>query len=122
MARLLEESLSMGDLPHYVSGDSREEQNRRWKEYTDRLDVLQEISDNLPAGEIKGGILAFGVADGSALYLVVKERPLTLQHIDFLDGYRVHYALIKGLNRANIEYELINANRRINKLWEEARE
>ncbi len=114
MAKLLDESLNLGDLPHYVSGDSKEEQNRRWKAYTDKLDALQKISDALPEGEIKGGLLSFGVADGQAHYLVVKERPLTLQHIDFLDGYRVHDALIKGLDRADIEIEL-NATRRRNK-------
>ncbi len=118
MARLLEESLSLGDPPHYIYGDSRENQRRRWGEYTAKLDALQEISDNLPEGEIKGGILSFGVADGSALYLVVKVRPLTLQHIDFLDGYRVHYALIKGLDRADIERQL-GSQRRLNELFAE---
>ena len=111
MAKLLEESLSLGDLPLYNSGDSREEQNQRWKEYTDKLDALQATSDALPKGKIIGGLLSFGVADGSAIYLVVKERPLTLQHVDFLDGYRVHYALIKGLDRADVAWE-ISAHRK----------
>lgn len=118
MARLMEESLSFGDYPAYVYGEPREERERRMREYDAPLNKLQKISDNLPEGKIKGGLLSFGVADGSALYLVVKERPLTLQHIDFLDGYRVHHALIKGLDRADIEAQL-SADRRINKLFAE---
>ncbi len=120
MARLLEESLSLGRLPRLRTGENKEERNRKWKEYESKMDALQEISDNLPAGEIKGGVLSFGVADGAAYYLVVKVRPLTLQHIDYIDGYHVHYALIKGLDRSDIEYELAS-RRKLDKLFARVR-
>jgi len=58
---------------------------------------LEEISEKLPDGEIVGGVLRFGVADGYAMYLVSNDKPLTLRHIDWLDGYRIADAHIRGL-------------------------
>ncbi len=58
---------------------------------------LEEISAKLPDGEIVGGILRFGVCDGYAMYLVSSDKPLTLRHIDWLDGYRIDDAYIRGI-------------------------
>ncbi|MHA2063249.1 MAG: hypothetical protein ACXABY_02590 [Candidatus Thorarchaeota archaeon] len=81
-----------------------------------KMEELQEISDNLPKGEIKGGLISFGVADGSAIYIVVKTKPLTLQHVPFCDGYSVHPALIRGLNKADI-LDHLDRERRLKEIF-----
>jgi hypothetical protein len=47
-------------------------------------------------------IMSFPIADGKAFYKVIKERPLTLQHIPFGDAYEVYPALIKGLDAEDL--------------------
>ena len=47
--------------------------------------------------------IGFGVADGYAWYLVKSRKPLVLQHIDYLDGYAVSAATIRGLRAQDIE-------------------
>lgn len=57
-------------------------------------------------------IMSFPIADGKAMYKVVKEQPLTLQHIPFGDAYEVHPALIKGL-----DYRDLEAHREMEAMW-----
>lgn len=85
-------------------------------EHARALDRLQEISDNLPDGEIVGAVISFPVADGKAFYRVVKEKPLTLQHINYLDGYGVPIYLIRGLRKKDI-LELLRRKRALDKLF-----
>lgn len=111
MAKLLEKSYQLPALDFsgpYVPFDQTE--------HGKAMNELQERSDSLPEGEIVDGIVSFGVADGGAYYLVVKEKPLTLQHIDFLDGYRAHPALIRGLTRDDICFSL-DGRRRMKALF-----
>jgi hypothetical protein len=51
-------------------------------------------------------VVQFGVADGYASYLVVSRKPLTLQHIAYMDGYQIPYAHIRGLRLADVEFML----------------
>lgn len=102
MARLLEQSYELPALDFRIRGPWNEDTQPAMQ----KMKELQDKSDALPEGEIKGAIIGFGVADGSALYLVVKEKPLTLQHIDYLDGYHVHPAMIRGLRKEDILHQL----------------
>lgn len=52
--------------------------------------------------EAKHQVVRFPVADGYALYAVVKERPLTLRHVPFMDGYEADPATIRGLRIADV--------------------
>lgn len=47
-------------------------------------------------------IVRFPWADGYALYAVVKENPLTLQHIKVGDGYQVPAFYIRGFSKADL--------------------
>jgi hypothetical protein len=47
-------------------------------------------------------ILAFGVADGHALYGVYSYKPLQLFHIPYGDAYHVDPALIRGLTARDV--------------------
>ena len=73
----------------------------------DAIDRLCDNSLALKQDEVIGGLLRFPVADGYAYYLVVKDNPLTLQWVDFLDGYQVETALIRGLRRTDIVRKLV---------------
>jgi len=77
-----------------------------WKEYFEKsdeiLDELQEVSNNLPEGEIVGKLIHFPVADGSAMYLVTKEKPLQLKHVPYSDAWHADHILIRGLRKADI--------------------
>jgi hypothetical protein len=70
------------------------------------LQRLQQRSDKLAKGKVVGALLDWSVADGKALYLVVKEKPLTLQHIPYGDGYRVAPETIRGLRRQDVLHQL----------------
>jgi hypothetical protein len=56
-----------------------------------------------PDTQVLGGIVKFHVGDGYAMYVVIKEKPLTLQLLPFGDAYQADPALIRGLRRVDIE-------------------
>lgn len=70
------------------------------------LDNLQAISDRLPDGEYRGAVLSFPIGDGSALYLVQKTEPLTLQHIPYGDGYCIPGAHVRGLDLDDVKAQV----------------
>ena len=51
----------------------------------------------------KHEMFSTGVADGYAWYIVVKRKPLTLQHVDYMDGWHAPAALIRGLRLSDID-------------------
>lgn len=56
-----------------------------------------------PYGDILNSIIMFPVADGYAIYQVVKTSPrITLASVLYSDGYTVHDALIRGLKKDEI--------------------
>lgn len=74
--------------------------------YLDRTDkLLKELLDkgtSLPDDQYEGTILSFPVADGKAMYLVQKTRPLTLQHIPAGDAWEIPAAHLRGLNMDDV--------------------
>lgn len=110
MAQLLNKSYELPALDFKSSIPWREQPHDQ------KMQELQGISDNLPKGEIVGGIISFSVADGGAYYLVTKAKPLLLQHIDYGDGYRVQYPMIRGLRRADVE-DMLDRTHRLNELF-----
>jgi len=50
----------------------------------------------------QGNIMRFQVADGYALYEVLKEQPLTIRHIPYSDAYEAHPALLRGLEYSDL--------------------
>lgn len=61
-------------------------------------------------------IISFSVADGHAHYFVQSLSPLVLRWINYLDGYQIPYAYIRGLRRADVE-QMIHAKIAFEKLW-----
>lgn len=88
-------------VPVPSTGDWRleSEQEDIWLE--EQLAVTRNLDVEL--GEITGAILRWQRADGYAWYLVINDEPLTLQHVDLFDGYTVEPALIRGLDRSDVE-------------------
>lgn len=80
-------------------------------EYHQRVDAWVEdqkaLYRKLSKGDLVGESVRFQVADGYAHYLIVKERPFTLVHLDALDGYHANAATIRGYRlqdaRADVE-------------------
>lgn len=68
----------------------------------DALNELREKSDALPEGEIVGHLMSFGVADGSANYVVVKESPLTLAWAPIPDNYQIPAAHLRGITKRDV--------------------
>lgn len=100
-------SLSLGynnDSPHFVAFQRLEDESKS----------VDPDSDDLT-----GALVKFQVADGYAHYRVSKHRPLTLQHVDFLDGYSVHPAMIRGLSVSDIRDQL-RYDRRLSKLFSQS--
>jgi hypothetical protein len=84
-------------------------------EHEKAFNRLMAVSDALPEGEIKGAVLQFQVADNYAYYVVTKARPLTVKHIDWLDGYQIPAAHLRGLNKQDVLEQLAWRKR-----WSEA--
>lgn len=70
---------------------------------------LMEKSNSLAENEVVGALLSFPVADGSALYLVTKASPLTLQHVPLWDAYQIPAAHISGLRLAHVHSQVNQA-------------
>lgn len=75
-----------------------------FKKQIAELDRLQERSDALAPGQLEGLLFSHPVADGKAYYLVTKAEPLELQHVDFLDGYALPAAHIRGLEKEDLTH------------------
>lgn len=52
--------------------------------------------------KIVGKTIAFGVADGRAEYMVYRTKPLSLIHLDYLDGYNADPILLRGLRVSDV--------------------
>lgn len=107
MARLMTKSYKLLDNP------PEDAYKRADAEYDAVLKLLSQ--DLPPAGRILGTVLRFSVADGYAVYIVVKEKPLTLQYIPFGDCYTIPAAYIRGLTREDI-VDMIEGERAWRKL------
>ena len=77
---------------------------------------LQKKSDELPRGQVVGGIYSYPVADGHAHYLVIKDKPLTLAHIPYSDAWELPDAHIRGLQRQDVLQHLEH-QKKMNKLF-----
>lgn len=66
------------------------------------LEFLKKQTEDLPEGAVKGAVMDFPVADGHAHYLVVEEAPLTVQHLNFWDGYSIPAAYVRGLEKEDV--------------------
>lgn len=75
-----------------LDGEGWEDHHRRQER------LLEEVRG-------RGTVLQFPVADGYAMYLVVSEKPLTLQHVPFCDGYQVSAATIRGVTMREVEQQ-----------------
>lgn len=51
---------------------------------------------------VVGKTIAFGVADGRAEYMVYRTKPLSLIHLDYVDGYHADPILLRGLRVADV--------------------
>ena len=67
------------------------------------LKALIKCSKTLPKGEVVGAVIAFGVADGAAYYIVTKANPLTVAHIPYGDNYHVNGLMIRGLRKSDVK-------------------
>lgn len=86
MAKLLPDSIQVHPED---STFERQELEQVWKNFTSEHEYV-----------------SFGVADGQAVYAIVSWRPFVLQHVDWLDGYQAHPALIRGLRAKDAKEQI----------------
>lgn len=89
--------------PHVAGVDDSQ---TRWDAEQVKMNDLSKVSDALPPGEIVGAVLQFQIADGYAIYVVTKAKPLTLTHVNFLDGYAIPHAHVRGITKADVLSQL----------------
>lgn len=85
------------------------------------LDAAAHASRAMAQGELVGEILRWQRADGYALYMIVKQKPLTLAHIELGDAYSIEAPLIRGLNLADVR-EMVGRERALKELFEKKQE
>ena len=91
------------------------------KEEEAELARLEEAADKLPQEVLIGCLVNFPVADGQATYLVKKEIPLILQHLDFFDGYGLPSAHIRGIRLDDVR-RLVKGQRGLKSIFSVSRE
>lgn len=92
MAKLEKDSLR-------ISFTGREEENAT---FAKMRATSAAINYRNPNADLTGAILEFPAADGYATYVVTKNSPLTLQHIQYCDGYTIPAAHVRGLERSDV--------------------
>jgi hypothetical protein len=70
--------------------------------YERDFESYRKMADEALNAIPKGKLISFPVADGYAYYFVVSLSPLVLQHIDYMDGYEISPAYIRGLRKSDI--------------------
>ena len=81
-----------------------QKENEEILDYYKRQDkLLANLESKAVKGVVVNSVLQFQIADGYALYLVVKEKPLTLDHIPYGDSYEIDDAHIRGLNLSDVK-------------------
>jgi hypothetical protein len=106
VARLAKDSIA---IPFdYSEGWQQREQ--------DALDAAAKSARSKAEGEFVGEILRWQRADGYAVYMVVKQKPLTLAHVGVGDAYSIEPALIRGLNLADVR-EMVIRERKIREMF-----
>jgi len=98
MAQLTEKSLR----PDFTFDDFKSDVDAWCKAEDKWLEELPKKVRKEGKGDAVGTIMRWGVADGSALYIVVKQKPLTLSHIEIGDAYRVPYMMIRGCRLTDV--------------------
>lgn len=81
----------------------------------EQLAELARQTEELPEGKVVGALLSFQTADSYAYYVVTSANPLTVQHADFIDGWSIPAAHVRGLNKADV-LEQINRTKAIARL------
>ena len=100
MAQLAEKSY---EVPEFTRSEN-------WKKISNEQEklLMKLMKESKKATEKNpvGFVMKFPVADGLALYRVVKAKPLTLQHIPISDAYQIPSAHLRGLNMADVKQQL----------------
>lgn len=68
----------------------------------EQLEQLSARSRVLPSCKIIGGVVRFAVADSYAIYLITREKPLTLCQLPIGSGWHIPDAHMRGLNKEDI--------------------
>lgn len=76
------------------------------------LNEMIKKSNELPDGEIVGGILTFPMADGQAFYRVKSDIPLILEHIPYGDCWHASEVTIRGITTDYIKDTLAKSRKR----------
>ena len=66
------------------------------------LEKVKEGYRKLAKGDLVGEEVRFPIADGYARYMVTKQRPLTVVHLEVGDAWQAHGPTIRGLNLADV--------------------
>lgn len=89
MAKIYTPPRVVGPPPEWDFSDSYEEDQRKEKEWTDKLAAWCRTQNS---GEFVGEIIREPVADGYAEYMVLSMKPLKLIHLPTGDAYQSRWA------------------------------
>lgn len=113
MARLAGYSLApiSAMMPSWDDVEARLKAEREWydreigagdKKALERLEAAGDDREKLASLDLCGLALRWQRGDGYAIYVVTKNRPLTLTHVDYGDAWKVEAPLIRGLSRDDV--------------------
>jgi hypothetical protein len=67
-----------------------------------QLDAAAEEAKRVSPGGLVGETVRWPRADGYAVYMIVRQEPLMLAHVNICDGYSIESALIRGLTLTDV--------------------
>ena len=103
MAKLLDHSIGLVDI------DYSKPLKEVFKEEEQVLEVAREYWRKENKGDLVGEAIQWPRGDGAAMYMVVKQKPLTLAHVAIGDAWQVEPALIRGTTLADVRQMVKNS-------------
>jgi hypothetical protein len=72
------------------------------KQYDATLKAAADTARAKHPGDMVGETISWQIADGYATYMVVKQKPLMVAHVNSGDGYQVDPIMIRGLRVSDV--------------------
>lgn len=80
--------------------------NAYFKKQDSQIDAIYAAQPDPDGPTLVGACLRFPRGDGYALYVVVKDKPLTLAHVPFGDNWSADECTLRGINADYVRRQL----------------
>lgn len=105
MATIYSPPANLPDVPDFSDfkdETGRYDFNAHLEAESDWIELVQAEARRVNTGDLIGEVIAFGIADGAAQYVVWKQKPLQLIHLAVGDAWQIPEAHGRGINLTDV--------------------